>query len=118
MDLTPKAGEEGQIKATWMGHAAFLLEFPSQGGQRGIRILCDPAFSDRCSPVQWAGGRKRYTREFAMVCSAGCLLKQSSAAMQDGGPARDRYHRVWILCSRCQAHLGSAFPTITTTTST
>ncbi|KAF8223407.1 N-acyl-phosphatidylethanolamine-hydrolyzing phospholipase D [Tricholoma matsutake] len=51
-----------KIKATWLGHACFLLELPSRSdpGVRGVRILFDPVFSERCSPSQWLGP-KRYT---------------------------------------------------------
>ncbi|TRM63930.1 N-acyl-phosphatidylethanolamine-hydrolyzing phospholipase D [Schizophyllum amplum] len=43
------------IKATWLGHAAFLVEMPHRAGaERGIRILFDPALSDYCSPVDIA----------------------------------------------------------------
>ncbi|KAF7322130.1 Zn-dependent hydrolase oxidoreductase family [Mycena kentingensis (nom. inval.)] len=51
----------GRIKATWLGHACFLVELPSSTvGVRGPRILFDPVFSDRCAPSQWAGP-KRFT---------------------------------------------------------
>lgn len=57
------SGQDG-LKATWIGHASFLVETPSQadinGGGRGVRILFDPVFSERTSPVSWAGP-KRYT---------------------------------------------------------
>ena len=43
------------LRATWLGHACYLVEFPS-----GLRILFDPVFSQRCSPFQWLGP-KRYT---------------------------------------------------------
>ena len=43
------------IRATWLGHACYLVEFPT-----GLRVLFDPVFSDRCSPFQWLGP-KRYT---------------------------------------------------------
>ncbi|KAJ6594813.1 beta-lactamase superfamily domain-containing protein [Mycena capillaripes] len=50
-----------KIKATWLGHACFLVELPSSTvGVRGARILFDPVFSDRCSPSQWIGP-KRFT---------------------------------------------------------
>lgn len=29
----------------------------------GVKVLFDPAYSDRCSPVQW-WGNQRYSREF------------------------------------------------------
>ncbi|MCJ1304872.1 hypothetical protein MMC08_007685, partial [Hypocenomyce scalaris] len=52
--------QEG-LKATWIGHASFLVETPRQEGrERGVRILFDPVFSERTSPVSWAGP-KRYT---------------------------------------------------------
>ncbi|KAG0746829.1 hypothetical protein G6F57_002351 [Rhizopus arrhizus] len=49
-----KQGEEGVIKATWLGHACVLVQL------NGFNILLDPIFSERCSPVQFAGP-KRYT---------------------------------------------------------
>lgn len=63
---------DGKIKATWLGHACFLVELPSpslgtpstsSNASRGARILFDPVFSDRCSPTQLFGP-KRYTSEF------------------------------------------------------
>lgn len=43
------------LRATWLGHACYLVEFPG-----GMRVLFDPVFSERCSPFQWLGP-KRYT---------------------------------------------------------
>ncbi|KAJ7604132.1 N-acyl-phosphatidylethanolamine-hydrolyzing phospholipase D [Roridomyces roridus] len=55
------AENAGKIKATWLGHACFLVELPSSTlGVRGARILFDPVFSDRCSPSQIIGP-KRFT---------------------------------------------------------
>ncbi|KIM80612.1 hypothetical protein PILCRDRAFT_9427, partial [Piloderma croceum F 1598] len=58
------------IKATWLGHACFLVELPAprdskisqdiETPARGPRILFDPVFSNRCSPSQWIGPA-RYT---------------------------------------------------------
>ena len=51
------------LKATWIGHATILVESPTpsiEGAKRGVRILFDPVFSERTSPVSWAGP-KRYT---------------------------------------------------------
>ncbi|EXJ88041.1 hypothetical protein A1O1_04968 [Capronia coronata CBS 617.96] len=43
------------LRATWLGHACYFVEFPS-----GMRVLFDPVFTDRCSPLSWLGP-KRYT---------------------------------------------------------
>ncbi|MCJ1455156.1 hypothetical protein MMC28_005510 [Mycoblastus sanguinarius] len=51
------------LKATWIGHATFLIETPkiSTGvADRGLRVLFDPVFSERTSPISFAGP-KRYT---------------------------------------------------------
>ncbi|EAU81600.1 N-acyl-phosphatidylethanolamine-hydrolyzing phospholipase D [Coprinopsis cinerea okayama7 len=68
-------GASDKIKTTWLGHACFLVEFPnrthpapgpaaggedSKGLNRGLRILFDPVFSNRCSPSQLIGP-KRFT---------------------------------------------------------
>jgi N-acyl-phosphatidylethanolamine-hydrolysing phospholipase D len=70
--------DTSKLKATWLGHAAYLVEMPTApspsassgsvsdgtekgGAQRGVRILFDPAFSKRCSPVQRFGPPPRYT---------------------------------------------------------
>ncbi|KAF2091114.1 Metallo-hydrolase/oxidoreductase [Saccharata proteae CBS 121410] len=47
------------LKATWIGHASFLVETSSQpGAKRGVRILLDPVFSERMSPVSWIGPKR------------------------------------------------------------
>ncbi|KDR71859.1 hypothetical protein GALMADRAFT_253640 [Galerina marginata CBS 339.88] len=60
----PEGDANSKIKTTWLGHACFLVELPSHlnpaENGRGVRILFDPVFSDRCSPSQWVGP-KRYT---------------------------------------------------------
>lgn len=73
-DLGVGGGRDG-FRATWLGHASFLLEASSTsaGIGRGIRILCDPVWSERTSPVQWMGP-KRYSRvpcELGEVCEEG-----------------------------------------------
>ncbi|KAI0051424.1 N-acyl-phosphatidylethanolamine-hydrolyzing phospholipase D [Auriscalpium vulgare] len=56
-----KPGNEGHAKATWLGHAGYLLELPTpEGAARGPRIIFDPVFSNRCAPSQWIGPA-RYT---------------------------------------------------------
>ena len=42
----------GQIAVTSIGHATFLLQFPR------FNLLTDPIFSDRASPVSWAGPKR------------------------------------------------------------
>ena len=42
------------IQATWIGHSTYLIQ------ANGVNILTDPVFSERASPVSWAGP-KRYT---------------------------------------------------------
>lgn len=62
-----------QMKATWLGHASWLVEMPIDNGsagdvssgekaKRGVTILFDPAYSDRPSPVQFSGPPPRYHR--------------------------------------------------------
>ncbi|KAG2207524.1 hypothetical protein INT47_004274 [Mucor saturninus] len=46
--------KDDHIHATWLGHACMFLQI------KGFNVLLDPIFSDRCSPVQFAGP-KRYT---------------------------------------------------------
>ncbi|KAK4199982.1 beta-lactamase superfamily domain-containing protein [Triangularia verruculosa] len=55
--LSPsRTNTNGNLRATWLGHACYYVEFPS-----GLRVLFDPVFEDRCAPVQWIGP-KRYTQ--------------------------------------------------------
>lgn len=49
--FAPRAAPD-QITATLVGHATFLLQFA------GLNILTDPVWSERCSPVSWAGPRR------------------------------------------------------------
>jgi L-ascorbate metabolism protein UlaG (beta-lactamase superfamily) len=48
----PAKPAPGSAAATFIGHASFLLRFS------GLTILTDPVFSERCSPVSWAGPRR------------------------------------------------------------
>ena len=48
--------ETPTLRATWLGHACYFVEFPD-----GFRVLLDPVFSERCSPFSWLGP-KRYTK--------------------------------------------------------
>lgn len=54
---TARYGTDGTpLRATWLGHACYLVELPC-----GLRILFDPVLTDRCSPVSWFGP-KRFTK--------------------------------------------------------
>ncbi|MCZ8238081.1 MAG: MBL fold metallo-hydrolase [Leptospiraceae bacterium] len=46
---------KGLWSVTWIGHASSLIQW------EGLNILTDPIWSERCSPVSWAGP-KRYTQ--------------------------------------------------------
>lgn len=54
------ASNRSNLRATWLGHASFLVETQASNAERGVRILLDPVFSERTSPVQWFGP-KRYS---------------------------------------------------------
>ena len=47
-----RAPEPGRIQATWIGHDTFLLQVG------GLNFLTDPHWSQRASPVPWAGPRR------------------------------------------------------------
>lgn len=52
-------GNTSGIKATWIGHASFVLEMPAGPGcARGVRLLMDPVFSDRMGPRGLVGPRR------------------------------------------------------------
>lgn len=50
-----KTRETSKLRATWLGHACYYVEFPG-----GFRALFDPVFTPRCSPFSFMGP-KRYT---------------------------------------------------------
>jgi L-ascorbate metabolism protein UlaG (beta-lactamase superfamily) len=43
----------GALRITPVGHSTFLIQMD------GLNILTDPIWSERCSPVSWAGPRRR-----------------------------------------------------------
>ncbi|KAH8732892.1 beta-lactamase superfamily domain-containing protein [Phaeosphaeriaceae sp. PMI808] len=50
------AVEKDGLKSTWIGHASFLIEMPRQkGGERGVRLLLDPVWSERVGPYGMVG---------------------------------------------------------------
>ncbi|KAH8808435.1 beta-lactamase superfamily domain-containing protein [Xylogone sp. PMI_703] len=54
-NFLPNRTGSDSLRATWLGHACYYVEFPS-----GLRVLFDPVFEDRCSPFSFMGP-KRYT---------------------------------------------------------
>jgi L-ascorbate metabolism protein UlaG (beta-lactamase superfamily) len=62
LDLSPIApdlafihanrGERSEFAVTWVGHATALIQIG------GVNVLTDPIFSQRASPVQWAGPKR------------------------------------------------------------
>jgi len=61
--LLPSSLEVGQVAATFVNHATMLLQF------RGLNVITDPVFSDRLSPVSFAGPKRirRPGLEFAQL---------------------------------------------------
>ncbi|KAI9685337.1 MAG: hypothetical protein M1820_010818 [Bogoriella megaspora] len=53
--------ETSQLRATWLGHACYYVEFPG-----GLRALFDPVFEPRCSPFSFMGP-KRYTERPCVI---------------------------------------------------
>src|SRR5215472_14931600 len=51
--LPPRQVQGSGLRATLVNHATVLLQ------QRGSNILTDPIWSERASPVAWAGPRRR-----------------------------------------------------------
>ncbi|KAI9435417.1 Metallo-hydrolase/oxidoreductase [Lactarius indigo] len=48
------------LKATWLGHSSFLVEFPScTAADEPPRVLFDPIFSDIAGPSPWVGVQRR-----------------------------------------------------------
>ncbi len=48
----PARVPKGALRITPVGHATFLIQMD------GLNLLLDPIWSDRCSPVSWAGPQR------------------------------------------------------------
>jgi L-ascorbate metabolism protein UlaG (beta-lactamase superfamily) len=48
----PDVAGPDKVAVTFINHASFLVRFP------GALVLTDPIFSERCSPVSWAGPKR------------------------------------------------------------
>jgi len=58
-----KGARKEDLKATWLGHACFLVELPApEGAHRGPHILFDPVFSNRRSPCTYIGPARTQVR--------------------------------------------------------
>lgn len=52
--VPPRHVEGDALRVTWVGHATMLIQ------TAGLNILTDPIWSTRCSPVSWAGPKRRH----------------------------------------------------------
>jgi L-ascorbate metabolism protein UlaG (beta-lactamase superfamily) len=57
LDTPPASG----LRVTWFGHSAVLLEID------GRRLLTDPVWSDRASPLTWVGPRRWFMPPIALA---------------------------------------------------
>jgi L-ascorbate metabolism protein UlaG (beta-lactamase superfamily) len=48
----PRRVGRGEMRVTFVNHATVLVQMD------GVNVLTDPIWSERCSPVQWAGPRR------------------------------------------------------------
>ena len=53
-------GPGSGLRATWIGHASVLIEIDRR------RVLVDPVFGARCSPVDWAGPERFFAPPIAL----------------------------------------------------
>jgi len=51
-DFVPPRAPRSQLTVTWVGHSSLLIQL------NGLNILTDPMWSERASPVQFAGPRR------------------------------------------------------------
>jgi N-acyl-phosphatidylethanolamine-hydrolysing phospholipase D len=61
IEANARAGARMQPALTWIGHATALV----QAG--GLNVLTDPQFSDRASPLSWAGPKRLYAPAISLV---------------------------------------------------
>lgn len=55
------AAQPDELSATWIGHATLLLRM------EGTTILTDPHFSERASPVSWAGPKREIPLPYTLA---------------------------------------------------
>lgn len=63
-EITPSVPPEhvagGELRVTWVNHSTFLIQTET------VNVLTDPVWSLRCSPVQWAGPKRRHAPGIAL----------------------------------------------------
>jgi L-ascorbate metabolism protein UlaG (beta-lactamase superfamily) len=50
----PERVHGGELRVTWVNHSTFLIQ------TEGLNVLTDPIWSERCSPVQFAGPKRHH----------------------------------------------------------
>ncbi|HEX6641198.1 MAG TPA: MBL fold metallo-hydrolase, partial [Thermoanaerobaculia bacterium] len=50
----PQRVAGGDVRVTWVNHSTFLIQ------TEGLNILTDPIWSERCSPVEFAGPKRHH----------------------------------------------------------
>ncbi|KAI2636718.1 Metallo-hydrolase/oxidoreductase [Xylaria nigripes] len=63
----PSRVASSRLRATWLGHACYYVEYPS-----GLRVLFDPVFEDCCAPVNFSSLR-RYTERPCDIADIPCV---------------------------------------------
>lgn len=61
-DFLPSRTASDKLRATWLGHACYYVEYAS-----GLRVLFDPVFEDRCSPFSFLGPKRYNPRPCAIA---------------------------------------------------
>lgn len=60
-DVKRLVANRSDTTATWIGHATVLVQ------TAGVNVLTDPQFSQRASPVQWAGPKRKVPLPLAVA---------------------------------------------------
>lgn len=50
----PRRVAGGELRVTWVNHSTFLIQ------TENVNVLTDPIWSERCSPVRWAGPKRHH----------------------------------------------------------
>lgn len=59
-DFENDLADTAKLHAVWLGHASVLVQLPlAPGANRPVRLLFDPIFSNRASPIGFAGPVRR-----------------------------------------------------------